>query len=155
MSIHEMFEFDDEEMLAIVPDYKINLIAPEALDDEDFDKFKTSLKEVLTFIKYSGDADKLEKAVNADQGFRHLGRSEVDVLNTCVSANLSMNEEEEVLDVCQAIQTLNQRAADKERITTLIKTIKNLMDTMGWSAEQTMDNMKVSESDRKSLVPFL
>lgn len=153
MSIHEMFEFDDEEMLAIVPDYKINLIAPEALDDEDFDKFKTSLKEVLTFIKYSGDADKLEDVVNSDEGFQHLGRTEVDVLNACVNASLTMGESEVELNVCQAIQTLNQRAEEKGRIETLVQNIKNLMKNMGLTAEQAMSVLDVSESDRKAIAP--
>lgn len=150
-SIHEMFEYDDEEMLAVVPDYKINLIAPEALSDDDFDKFNTSLKEVLTFIKYSGDADKLEDAVNSDEGFRHLGRTEVDVLNVCVNASLTMGESEVELNVCQAIQTLNQRAEEKGRIENLIQNIRNLMESMGWTAEETMNNLKVSESDRKTI----
>ena len=46
---------------------KINLIAPAAIDDREFDKFQTTLKEVLSFIKYSGDADKLAKLVDSDQ----------------------------------------------------------------------------------------
>ncbi|MCD8221449.1 MAG: hypothetical protein LUD07_04510 [Clostridiales bacterium] len=153
MSIHEMFEYDDEEMLAIVPDYKINLIAPEALSNVDFDKFNTSLKEVLTFIKYSGDADKLEDAVNSDEGFQHLGRTEVDVLNACVNASLTMGESEVELNVCQAIQTLNQRAEEKGRIENLTQNIKSLMESMGWTAEETMNNLKVSESDRKVIAP--
>lgn len=157
MSIHEMFEYDDEEMLAIVPDYKINLIAPAALGDDDFDKFNTSLKEVLTFIKYSGDADKLEDAVNSDEGFQHLGRTEVDVLNACVNASLTMGESEVELNVCQAIQTLNQRAEEKGRetgrIENLVQNIRNLMKNMGLTAEQAMGVLDVSDSDREMIAP--
>ena len=42
-------------------DYKINLIVPASITDGDFDKFRTSLKEVLSFIKYSQDEDRLEE----------------------------------------------------------------------------------------------
>ncbi len=57
--------------------------------------------------------------------------------------------------MCEAIQILNQRAEEKGRMETLTQNIKNLMDTMGWTVEQTMDNMKVTEDDRKLLTPFL
>ncbi|MCD7751043.1 MAG: hypothetical protein LUI10_04795 [Lachnospiraceae bacterium] len=66
-----------------------------------------------------------------------------------------MKQDEEVLDVCLAIQTIADNAADKRQIETLLQSIKNLMQTMGWTAEQTMDNMKVSDADRKALAPFL
>ncbi|MCD8376180.1 MAG: Rpn family recombination-promoting nuclease/putative transposase [Oscillospiraceae bacterium] len=61
LSIHEMFQKQDEKVLALVPDYRINLLSPAAIADEDFEKFKTTLREVLSFIKYSSDADKLSQ----------------------------------------------------------------------------------------------
>lgn len=155
MSIHEMFEEKDAKILAFVPNYKINLIAPANIEDNEFLKFKTSLREVLSFIKYSSDADKLEEVTGADEKFRYLGRSEVDVLNTCVNANLIIKEGEEVLDVCQAIQIIAERAAEQTRIETLLNNVKNLMENMGWSAEQSMDVLSISESDRKSLAQQL
>ncbi len=51
----------DVRVHALMPDYKINLIAPASITDGDFDKFRTSLKEVLSFIKYSQDEDRLEE----------------------------------------------------------------------------------------------
>ena len=100
-----------------MPDYKINLVAPASIKDSDFGKFRTSLKEVLSFIKYSQDADRLGEVVEADEGFRHLGRTEVDVLNACVGANLEMEKGREVIDVCLALEEMKRRAAEKERRT--------------------------------------
>lgn len=155
MSIHEMFGKQDERVLALVPDYRINLIAPASIKDGDFDKFRTSLKEVFAFIKYSQDADRLGEILKADEGFRHMGRAEVDVLNACVGANLVMEKGEEAMDVCLAIEEMNQKAAknaaEKERISTLLKSIENLMEKAGWSAEHSMDVLDVSERDRREL----
>ena len=155
MSIHEMFGEQDARVLELVPDYKINLIAPASMGDDDFDKFRTSLKEVLSFIKYSQDAGRLEEVLKADEGFRHLGRAEVDVLNACVGAKLTMEKGEEAIDVCLAIEEMNQKAAknaaEKERISILLKSIENLMEKAGWSAEHSMDVLDVSERDRKEL----
>ncbi len=158
-SIHEMFQNRDSKVLSLVPNYKINLIEPATMPDEDFGKFTTTLKEVLAFIKYSRDADKLQDVINTNNNFRHLGRIEVDVLNACTRTELPMNENEEVLDVCEAIQTLNERAAkvaaNQERIETLKKSLKKLMGVTGWSIEKSMDALDVSEDDREELKSIL
>lgn len=101
------------------------------------------------------------------------GRTEVDVLNACVGANLEMEKGREVIDVCLALEEMKRRAAEKERIaagkaveaeraaaeknriSTLLKNIQNLMEKAGWSAEHSMDMLEVSEGDRKALQPFI
>lgn len=155
LSIHEMFSEQDARVLALVPDYKINLIAPASIEDNDFEKFQSSLKEVLSFIKYARDKDELKKLLDADESFRHLGRNEVNVLNACVGAKIAVKEREEAIDVCLAIQQMNEEAAQKERISTLLNNIRNLMEKMGWSAEKSMDVLNVSENDRKELLQLL
>ncbi len=57
--------------------------------------------------------------------------------------------------MCLAIQQMNEEAAQKERISTLFANIKNLMEKMGWSVEQSMDVLSVSDSDRKALWQLL
>ncbi len=155
MSIHEMFRESDRRVLALVPDYKINLIAPASMADSDFEKFSSTLREVLSFIKYSGDAKKLKETIYNSEKFRCLGRTEVDVLNACVSANLTMKQDEEVLDVCQAIQTIADRAEEKGRIEALCLTVKNLMQNLELPAEKAMDILGIPETDRKALSSLL
>ena len=53
MSLHEMMTVQDEDILKYVTDYRINLVAPEAITREDADKLCTDLKEVMLFVKYS------------------------------------------------------------------------------------------------------
>lgn len=148
MSIHTMFGKQDTKVLQFVPDYKINLIAPAQIKDTDFEKFTTSLKEVLLFIKYSADADKLAEVVAEDREFHHLGREEINVLNACVSANLPVSQDGQVVDVCKAIEVIAERAAEQERI----DIIRKLMDKMEWTAEQAMDILSISEVDRELLL---
>lgn len=159
LSIHEMFEYEDGRVLAYVPDYKINLIAPAQIADADFDKFKTTLREVLEFIKYSEDADKLQQILAKEEGFHHLGRPEVNVLNACTGVSLPVREKEEVLDVCKAIRVLEQRAADKAadnmKVTTRLENIRSLMEKIGWTAEESMDALAIPEGDREVLMALL
>ncbi len=147
MSLREMFVGSNDSVLSCVPDYRINLLQPATIRDDDLAKFGTTLKEVLTFIKYAQDADKLKEAVNADEKFRHLGRNEVDILNVSVKANLTIEEREEECDVCEAMQELADRAAAEGRAEgraegvreTCIKLYKK-----GWTAEELSDLLNYS-----------
>lgn len=93
--------------------------------------------------------------MDTDESFHHLGRNEVDVLNTCVGAKIAVKEGEEAIDVCLAIQQMNEEAAQKERISTLLRSVRNLMDNLGLTAEQAMNAIGVSEKDRNSILPFI
>lgn len=66
------------------------------------------------------------------------------------------------MDTCKAIQTMIDRAvesatkevderAEQQRISMLCDNIRRLMEKLGWSAEEAMDVLCVSESDRKVL----
>ena len=59
------------------------------------------------------------------------------------------------VNMCLAIQQMNEEAAQKERVSTLLQSIKNLMSNLGLTAEQAMNAMGVSETDRKSILPFI
>ncbi len=61
-------------------DHQMNLIEPEAISDAEFEKFHTTLKEMLEFIKYSTNPDKLISLVESDEVFQHLGQAEMAVL---------------------------------------------------------------------------
>ena len=54
-SLHEMLVVQDEEILTLVPDYRINLIAPAELSEEELEHFASSFREVMQFIKASID----------------------------------------------------------------------------------------------------
>ncbi len=155
MSLHEMFEGQDARILALALDYRINLVVPVFIKDSDFEKFHTSLKEVLFFIKYSEEADRLWEAMEVDEEFRHLGRAEIDVLNACADVNLEMEKGRNEKNMCLRMEEMKRRAAEKDRMSMLLNNIKNLMEKAGWSAEHSMDVLDVSEGDRKALQTFI
>ena len=51
MSLHDMMAVQNPEILALVADYRINLIAPGNMSDEEINQFTASLREVMMFIK--------------------------------------------------------------------------------------------------------
>ena len=68
-SLHEMLLIQDEKILSLVPDYRINLIAPSEIREEELKHFTTSFGEVMKFIKYYGDKEKLKQLIESDQAF--------------------------------------------------------------------------------------
>lgn len=98
-----MFADTDERILRVVPDYKINLIAPAEIPDGDFDsRFSTGLGLVLHAIKYSRTkAVDVLKATNHRKIDRESGEFLCDALN--MDLRFSEPEEEGEVDVCKAV----------------------------------------------------
>lgn len=57
-----------------VPNYRINFIAPASMSEEEIDKFRSSLREVMLYIKHSKDKEKLTSIVSTDERFKNLDR---------------------------------------------------------------------------------
>lgn len=106
--LHEMLSVTDEEILAFVPDYKINLIAPEGMSDEELDMFRTSLREVLMFIKYSKDKKQLKEHVENDPAFKNVEQKAGQVINVLTGVDFKMDECEEYVDMCQAMREIRE-----------------------------------------------
>ena len=149
VSLHEMMNVKDERILSLVPDYQIHLIAPAGLADEELKKFHSSLREVLGFIKYANDVEKMDEIVHGD--FQKLRREEIDVLNQCVNVKLELPEGEETIDVCKAWEDMRREAAEKAEERTLLQNLSNMMKELNLSAEQAMAILKVPEAKRPKL----
>ena len=160
-SLHEMLNVQDERILSLVSDYRIHLVAPYGLSDEELDKFHSSLREVLAFIKYSKDQHKLSEAVQ--DNFHKIRQEEIDVLNCCVNAKLRLQDGEEELDVCKALEDMKREAAIvaareatiKAEENTLLQALKNMMETLHLSAEQAMAALKIPEAKRSEFIAKL
>ena len=103
-SLREMMAPKDVVIRSMLPDYQLHLVSPAELSKADFGKFHTSLGDVLEFIKYSMDKDKLVEWLEGEKQDLVLGQKEVEVLNACVNADLRIQPEEEGVKMCKAIQ---------------------------------------------------
>lgn len=113
--LHEMLKNTDKKMLCFIPDYKINLIAPEGLEENQLDQFHTSLREVLKFIKYSKDKKKLYHMVENDPKFHRIEQKAGRVINVTTGAEIKMDESEEYVDMCQAIRDIREEGRQEGR----------------------------------------
>ena len=177
-SLHEMMSTKDPELLSLVPDYRIHLVSPREIPQEEFHKFRSSLGDVLSFIKYSKDKEQMNLWLNGPGMQVKFGRKEVDVLNSCVGTKLHMEEAEEEVKVCEAFRLLIEEAAEKaaaeaaekaaaeaaekavkeaeekaERMRLL--SVKNLMKNLHVTAEQAIAALEISDSDGKRILQKL
>lgn len=135
-TICDMMLIKDERILAYTPDYRINLIAPQELSEEELDKFSTDLRTVLKYIKFSKDKNLLNAALHEDEAFRSVPRQAAVVINTITNSQLEIKDGEESIDVCKAIEDMRNDAIQegmaegeaKGRAETLKEVLKNMID---------------------------
>lgn len=125
-SLHEMLSVKKTEILAFVQNYRIHLIEPSSISEEDFKKFTTSLKQVMEFIKYSKDKKKLSELLEYDEGFRAIDRNAALVISECTNSGFHFEEGKETIDMCQALQEIRKEAAEFGRQEGMLEMIGRL-----------------------------
>lgn len=63
-----------------------------------------------------------------------------------------INTEDGVKHMCKVLEDMREETAKAQETKTLADTARNLMETMKWSFEQTMENMKVPQGQRGAVV---
>ena len=105
LSLHEMMSTRDMELLSFVENYRIHLIDPAKLTEEQLNQFSTSLKEVMGYIKYSKNKEQLLKFLQTDT-HRSIEMNAVRVIKTITNTPIEVSEEEEEIEMCKAIEDL-------------------------------------------------
>ena len=128
MSLHDMLQIDDPDLLQYVADYPLHLIDPHRMDETILQKFQTNAREVLTFIKYSKDKKKLLELVQ-NKRFQSIDLLAAEVINECTNSHLPLTtDNKEDVNMCQAIDEIREDSrieARKEMAIALLK--KNIM----------------------------
>lgn len=132
-NLYEMFGVENKKILPFVPDYRINLIAPEEMSEQEINRFHTDLREVLLYIKYSKEKEKLVDLIQTDDGFQNMKTETVVMLNTLTNSELKINEEKEETSMCLAIDELREEAKQEGRRELIEKMLMN---------HETMDKIK-------------
>jgi flagellar biosynthesis/type III secretory pathway protein FliH len=103
-----MFDVKDKRILKYIQDYRINLIEPAAIPDEDFAKFRTELCQVFKYIKYSADKKKLPEMMDEDVSYRNISRKTANMINTVTNSNIKIDNGKETVDMCEAIKGIRE-----------------------------------------------
>lgn len=104
LSLFDMMEVTDPRVLSCMDNYHVRLIAPALMSDEEIMKFQSNLREVMFFIKYSKDKEKLGELLDRNkERFQNVERRAVDVINVLTNTGLKYDRKERKIDMCQAI----------------------------------------------------
>ena len=158
-TLQEMMSTQNPDILKCVADYKINLIEPAAMGADDLEKFHSSLRAVLGFIKYSNDGDELDAFLSNERELESLDVEAARVIKACTNTDIEIDEKAEVINVCKAVREMNEKAAEKAaekaRIDTLLKDIKNATEAFHVSIEDAMKALKVGKEDQAILMKMI
>lgn len=104
-SLHEMFRNIEPQVLEYVDNYKLNLIVPKEI--KDFDRFQSDLGKVMKYISVADQKAGYREA-SQDEKYRMLNRESAEVLNACIDAKITFDTEQEVVDMCKAVESFIQ-----------------------------------------------
>ena len=139
LSLKEMYAAADDAIMQYVPDYKINLIAPEQMSDDEIKEFKTSLKEVMLYIKYSKDKAKLQEIAQEDPDFLSMDRQAAEVINVTTNSRLKYPEGKETINMCLAIEEMRMDSKREGEIKGAVETYQEV----GISLQETSRRVSV------------
>lgn len=159
LSLFDMMDVSDPDVLACMDNYRVRLIAPAQMSDKEIMKFQSSLREVMFFIKYSKDRENLYRVMKANEKrFRELERRAADVIQVITNAGIKYDEDEEAVDVCQAIQEMRM---ESEQIGELRKAqedarsfydlgvdVEKVAQGVGYAVETVKQWLGLSEDDQ-------
>lgn len=112
LSLHEMMEVKNKELLDFVQDYQIHLIDPAKLTDNDLMKFSSSLREILECIKYSKDKEKFASFLKNNPRMV-FDREAALVFKAITNTPIDIPEGLEEIDVCKAVEEMILESTEK------------------------------------------
>lgn len=150
LTLREMYTNLDDAILQYVPDYRVNLIAPGNMAEEEIEEFHSSLKEVMLYIKYSKDKEKLQEVTQKDKNFRSLERQAAEVIRVTTNSKLKYHKGQEVINMCMALEEMKIDSEIKGSVETYREVDFSLQDTVKRIAEKfSLSLQKAEEEVRK------
>lgn len=149
LTLREMYSDLDNAVLQYAPDYRVNLIAPGNMAEEEIEEFRSSLKEVMLYIKYSKDKQKLQEVTQKNKNFRSLEWQAAEVINAVTNSKLNYPQGQEVVDMCIALEEMKMDSEIKGFIEAYREVDFSLRDTVQRVAEKYSLSLQKSEEEVK------
>ena len=124
LSLHEMMAVQDAALLHFVQDYQLHLIDPAKLSAEDLGRFSSSLREVIGYIKYSKDKERLSEFLT-DNPRMLLEANAARVIKAVTNTPLEIPEGAEVIDVCKAVEEMMNESEERGELRMLVQLVRD------------------------------
>ena len=154
LSLHDMLTIQDSRVLRFIPEYRINLIDPALMAQDDLDKFQTSLREVLGYIKHCGNGAELLQYARSEKRMQNLERDAIAVIAETTNTKIRIPEgEEETGNMCKGIEELIEAGKTEGReeghMEGCMDTLTVLVRSGAISVETAAETAGLSEADFK------
>ena len=122
LSLHEMMAVKNKNLLNFVQDY--HLIDPAKLSAEDLERFSSSLREVIGYIKYSKDKKRLSEFLT-DNPRMLIEANAARVIKAVTNTPLDIPEGAEVIDVCKAVEEMMNESEERGELRMLVQLVRD------------------------------
>ena len=119
LSVKDMFDkntvkwLEENGLGGYIQNYRMHLFEPGAVKEEDLEKFKTELKDVIAYVKYSKSTEALK---DYNEKYKpDLTKSTVTLINELTNSKYVFIEGKERLDMCEAFEGLIEEGRAKGR----------------------------------------
>ena len=119
VSVKDMFDkntvrwLEENGLGGYIQDYRMHLFEPRALKEEDFEKFKTELKDVIAYVKYSKSTEALK---DYNEKYKpDLTKSTVTLINELTNSNYVFIDGKERLNMCEAFEGIKAEGIEEGR----------------------------------------
>ena len=143
-SLHEMLRVNDKKILDYIPDYRIHLIDPARLTKEQLELFQTSLREVLGCIKYAKDKERLKEYITENTRM-YMENAAAQVIKAITNTPITISEEEEEINVCQAVDEMIEDGRAEGELFGFIKAYTGLIKDGLLSVKEAALRMHMTE----------
>ena len=109
-TLREMFDeavvgyLEEYGLTDYIPDYRMNIFTPEGATIDKLNCFATDLKDVIAYVKYSRDKERLKHY--AEENDALLNKESITVINELTNSNLKIEEGKETVRMCKALEEL-------------------------------------------------
>ncbi len=151
LDLYGLFPDDYEDIYPMVDNYRIKVLEAAKLSDEEISGFDSSLRHVMTYIKYSKDGDKLREVVDADESFHHMETRAANVVNVITGSKMEIDQSKEEFDMCQAIQDITKKAQAEGAVAERIKNVTSLFKS-GMTIEVIAAGLEITIEEVKAIL---
>ena len=148
VSVKDMFDKNTVRWLeynglgGYIQDYRMHLFEPGAVKEEDLEKFKTELKDVIAYVKYSKSTEALK---DYNEKYKpDLNKSTVTLINELTNSKYVFIEGKERLDMCEAFEGLIEEGRAKGKAEELKEKYKSWVTLSNNLKKRGMSNPEIA-----------
>ena len=148
VSVKDMFDKNTVRWLeynglgGYIQDYRMHLFEPGTVKEEDLEKFKTELKDVIAYVKYSKSTEALK---DYNEKYKpDLTKSTVTLINELTNSKYVFIEGKERLDMCEAFEGLIEEGRAKGKAEELTEKYKSWVTLSNNLKKRGMSNPEIA-----------